>query len=96
MVILTALACGVAGCARVAEKFEPPARFELPELPSDSCNSAGFRGFVGQSSAALGTVFIPEPYRVLEEGAPVTQDYNPIRLNFDLATDGTVVRVWCG
>lgn len=96
LVFLAALACGVSGCDRIAARFEPPARFVPPERPNDSCNSAAYRSHVGQPSDALAAIYIPEPYRVIEDGAPVTLDYNPARLNIDLGPDGVVVRLWCG
>jgi hypothetical protein len=91
-----AAALTLPGCERLRQKFEPPTTYAPPDRPNDSCNSAPYREYAGQNSSALAGVFVPDPYRVIEDGAPMTMDYNPARLNFTLSADGTVLRVWCG
>lgn len=86
----------VPGCERLRQKFEPPASFVPPERPNDSCNSAPFRPYLGQPFSALQGIFIPEPYRVLEEDSQATADYSPARLNFLLSADGTLRDLSCG
>jgi hypothetical protein len=62
----------------------------------DTCGSAAWQSYLGQPSAVLHSVRFQQPVRIIPAGAPVTQDFSPQRLNFDLDIRGNVVRVWCG
>ena len=62
----------------------------------DTCGAVAWNSYVGGPAAALESVTFRQPVRIIPPGAPVTQDFSPRRLNFDLDTRGRVVRVWCG
>ena len=85
------LALLAAGCADAG-----PEPVEPPDLATDSCNAAAYRSYVGEPQGALDDLVIPDPKRIIPEGAPVTMDYNPVRLNFDLDAAGNIARIWCG
>lgn len=69
----------------------------LERLP-DTCRLDDYRGFVGQPAATVSVS--ARPYRVIGPGDIVTQEYDPMRVNFfhdgaEGAT-GLVTRVSCG
>ncbi|KAF2145564.1 uncharacterized protein K452DRAFT_243704 [Aplosporella prunicola CBS 121167] len=39
---------------------------------------------------------LPQSHRIVQEGGPMTMDYNPERLNVHVAEDGTVRKVTHG
>jgi hypothetical protein len=39
---------------------------------------------------------LPPPNRIIPEGASYTMNYVAGRLNIEVATDGKIVRAWCG
>ena len=49
-----------------------------------------------RGKAATATGDVPEPKRIIAQGAMVTMDHNPSRTNFDLDEKGMIRRVWCG
>jgi hypothetical protein len=70
----------------------PPPAARAP----DSCHSEMFAGYEGRSGAALEGIVFSQPVRIIGPGDPVTEDYSPLRINFDLDATGTIVRIWCG
>lgn len=66
------------------------------ELGGPPCN---FEEWVGkQADASLEAAIKPlnRPYRILPPGTPITQDYSPSRINFDLDAGKKIIRAWCG
>ena len=92
----------VAGCSeggavdRVRSSFDGAPPPEPLPRPSDSCHSEVFRGYEGRSGAALEGIVFAQPVRIIGPGDPVTEDYSPVRINFDLDQTGTIIRIWCG
>ncbi|WP_417263421.1 I78 family peptidase inhibitor [Celeribacter sp.] len=87
-------------CALTACKEEAPVAGErdpaLPK-PSDlSCAMDLVTPLIGELPAALETIDIPDPVRVLRPGMAMTQDYRPDRTNIEIGPDGRIVRAWCG
>ena len=84
---------------------EPPA--ELPSAPvvaaprptssRDECGAQENQSMVGRSRNEIPVPVIPALQRVACSTCPVTQDYNPRRLNFFFDADTGVIReVKCG
>lgn len=69
----------------------------LERLP-DTCRLDDYRGFLGQPAAAVSVS--ARPYRVIGPGDIVTQEYDPMRVNFfhdgSEGTTGLVTRISCG
>lgn len=66
------------------------------EPPPDACGASGLTHLVGRDMSALAAMTFPDTTRFISPGDAVTMDFNPERLNFDLAEDGTILRLWCG
>jgi len=63
---------------------------------ADSCGAQGLEHLVGQPAQVLDSMRFGGPVRILQEGAPMTMDYNPGRLNITKDAAGRISRVWCG
>lgn len=79
---------------RVVDRFTEPA--PLPDRPPDTCYSEQLRKYVGQDAGVLSGLVFAQPVRILWPETPVTEDYSPARLNFDVNAAGVITRVWCG
>lgn len=64
-------------------------------LPAPRCDPAQHQALVGQN---IGAVTLPAelPQRVISPGEPVTEDYNPARLNIFVDPKGWIARITCG
>ena len=61
-----------------------------------ACGADSRQDWVGQSVASLNDIDLPEGTRVLFPTTPVTQDFNPERLNVAIDASDTISRVYCG
>lgn len=85
------LALTLAACVGGA-KAPPPA----PDRNiADACGAAELQDMVGQSRDVLATMKFAVPVRVIEPGMAVTMDFQPNRLNFTIAEDGTIASITC-
>lgn len=73
----------------------PPPPME-PEVIVSSCDPAGYDNLIGQDEEVFARTTFPAPMRIIRAGEPVTQDFMPDRLNFVVATNGTIIQVYCG
>ena len=62
----------------------------------DTCGARGYEALPGQPAEVLETMRFGGPVRILREGAPMTMDYNPARLNITKDAADRISRVWCG
>jgi hypothetical protein len=93
--VLAVTACsGDSFKRRVTDRFTEPA--PLPAIPDDSCLSAPYRQYLGQSEGVLAGLVFAQPVRIIGPDQAVTQDYNPTRINFDVDRAGDITRIWCG
>jgi len=74
---------------------------EGPSLPaigevSDTCGAAERADLLGMERAAVEAVAFDQPFRIIEPGGIVTQDFIPNRLNLYLDDADFVVRINCG
>jgi hypothetical protein len=77
----------------------PPPRAEAPPpAPTrDECGAFELQGLVGRPRAEIPVPVIPNLQRVACSTCPVTQDFNPRRLNFFYdAETGSIQKVTCG
>ena len=82
----------VAACAPSTEPVYTPG----PTAPAVVCNAVDFDYLKGQPIESVATVVTPLNLRVLGPNDFVPKDYDPNRLTFTTAPDGTVSRVFCG
>lgn len=76
-----------------------PAPDRMPPEPAPdegACGASGMQNLVGKDKAIFAAMTFVAGTRIIEPGMPVTADYNPMRLNFDLDGRGRIARVWCG
>lgn len=96
------LALTLAGCAgEEPPPYAPPPSAPVAHRPStpsrDECGAAEAQALVGKLRSEIPVPVIPSQQRVACITCPVTQDYNPRRLNFFFDADTGVVReVRCG
>jgi hypothetical protein len=96
----------LAACAETPPPAPPPALAPAPPPPSppprptparDSCGAAALQGLVGRPRTEIPVPVDPNLQRVACSTCPVTQDYNPERLNFFFDAETGVIReVKCG
>lgn len=91
-----------AGCTASAPAGPPgpgprPAPPSPPPPPADQCGARAHQHLVGRPRSEIPVPVLPALQRVACTTCPVTQDYNPRRLNFfyDAAT-GRIAEVRCG
>ena len=66
------------------------------EREPDLCGLSDYLLYQGQPGSTVDGLSFARPFRVVEFGAIVTQEYDPARVNFFLDPSGTIVRVACG
>lgn len=82
----------LAACVAEPEFRGPP----LPDPADDSCEARAQAGLIGQPAAALEKVLILGRVRIIRPNTPVTMDFVPERINFDLDGADVIRRIWCG
>ena len=89
--LLLSIALGLAACdvARTTDTG-------VQESFSFRCGADQHEDLVGQPQSVLRSREFPSSTRFIFPGMPVTLDFNPERLNFDISSGGTVSRAWCG
>ena len=91
--ILFALA--LAGCQTATT--EVPDTLDAPRVARDAtCGADGMAALVGQPTTVFASMTFPVGTRFIFPGMPVTMDYNPERLNFDIDGAKRITRAWCG
>jgi len=78
---------------------DPPRDAMPPVAEEDSgmeCDADAFAYLIGEPRETVEALDIPQPVRIIPEGAMVTMDFRPERINFDLNAEGRVIRVRCG
>jgi hypothetical protein len=68
----------------------------IEEPEQNACGADGMQDLVGQDKSVFAAMTFPVGTRIIEPGMAITEDYSPTRLNFDIGTDGRIMRVWCG
>ncbi|MGY6547891.1 MAG: I78 family peptidase inhibitor [Roseinatronobacter sp.] len=68
-----------------------------PVPPEDgACAAPQLQAYIGRPLAALDTLGLPEPTRLIGPNTSVTMDYRPERLNVEFRRDGVIRRIYCG
>lgn len=111
-VFLLAASAALAGCVAPPPPpaaVIPDAPAPLAETPAavtqiaglqsrepDACHAADYRKYVGQPSSVVPTLGITRPYRIAEYRGIEPEEYNALRLAFQLDATGTIQSVTCG
>jgi hypothetical protein len=68
----------------------------LEERQPDTCHAADYLSVLGQPRAALDTLVLTRPYRVVEWRGVEDQIYNPQRVVFRIDAVGNIWNIDCG
>ncbi|RYH11019.1 hypothetical protein EU800_06780 [Tropicimonas sp. IMCC6043] len=68
----------------------------LTERLPDTCKLENFQQYKGLTKPEIDAAGLAVPYRVVGQTDIVTQEYNPMRVNFYTDDAGRVVQVSCG
>lgn len=68
----------------------------LTERLPDTCKLESFAYLKGLTAGAVQAAGFTEPYRVIAPTDIVTQEYNPMRVNFYTNSAGKIERIACG
>lgn len=90
----------MAFAALAACSMRPPVTAPLPDpVPlgaADTCGAAPYAALVGQDVTALEKVLILRQVRVIRPGDAVTEDFRPVRINFNITSGETIGSITCG
>lgn len=81
--------CLLAACVESQPPAEPPATMPV------TCPADEFKGLVGQSESVLRNMMLPAGTRVIGPRDPVTMDFRPDRMNFEIGVDGRIAKIGC-
>lgn len=73
-----------------------PQRPVVPPPQEDTCMAAPYARLIGLDQTTLERELILRQVRVIRPGDFVTQDFRPMRLNFEIDNDGRIARIFCG
>lgn len=68
----------------------------LTERLPDTCKLENFQQYRGLTKPQIDASGLSVPYRVVGQTDIVTQEYNPMRVNFYTDASGVVVQISCG
>lgn len=68
----------------------------FPVGAADTCGAAPYTNLIGQNVTALEKVLILRQVRVIRPGDAVTEDFRPVRINFDISANETIRAITCG
>ncbi|MDA9207746.1 I78 family peptidase inhibitor [Octadecabacter sp.] len=74
----------------------PPPANPIPPAGQDTCNAVQYADLVGQDATALERILIMGQVRVIRPGQPVTLDFRPNRINFNINAKNEVASIRCG
>ena len=89
------LLLGLAACST-----QPPASLTpvapVPVGSADTCGAAPYGYLIGQNATALERVLILRQVRIIRPGDAVTEDFRPVRINFNIGADERIRTLTCG
>jgi hypothetical protein len=68
----------------------------LTEREPDTCALTQAEFLRGQPGTLVPTAGLTHPYRIIQPGSIITQEYNAARVNFYLDEAGIIARISCG
>lgn len=68
----------------------------LQSREPDACHAADYRKYIGQPASVVPTLGITRKYRIAEYRGIEPEEYNALRLAFQLDAAGTIQSVTCG
>lgn len=73
-----------------------PAGPPVPDAAEDTCGASTLGRLIGRDATALERELILRPMRLIRPGTPVTEDFRPTRINFQIDGQERLTRIWCG
>lgn len=67
----------------------------VPPPKAETCAAEKFSGLVGQSRGVLDKMTLPPGTRVIGPRDPVTMDFRPDRMNFEIGETGRITKIGC-
>lgn len=92
-------AAGIPDVAPVLTVETPAAVTQIAGLQArepDACHAADYRKYVGQPGSVVPTLGITRKYRIAEYRGIEPEEYNALRLAFQLDASGVIQSVTCG
>lgn len=68
----------------------------IPPVAQDTCSAAQYAGLIGQDATALERILLIGQVRVIRPNQPVTADFRPDRINFDINAANQITSIRCG
>lgn len=68
----------------------------LQSREPDACHAANYRQYVGQPASVVSTLGITREYRIAEYRGIEPEEYNALRIAFQLDATGNIQSVTCG
>jgi hypothetical protein len=88
--------CALAACS-TRPSFTPLAPVDpVPVGVADTCGAAPYGYLIGQDATALERVLILRQVRVIRPSDAVTEDFRPVRINFNIGADESIRTITCG
>ena len=84
----------IAGCGAAPAPLAPVD--PVPVGAADTCGAAPYGYLIGQDATALERVLILRQVRVIRPNEPVTLEFVPVRINFNIGADETIRTITCG
>ena len=78
------------GCVEPQEPVAPP---QPPVAPG--CTAASLQGLIGQPSEVAERMSLPPGSRIIGPNQPVTMDFRPDRLNFEIDGKAAIAKIGC-
>lgn len=87
----------LAGCGGgPADMTDPQGVTSGGPVAPEVCHADQFQNLIGHNESITQVVSLPSPARIYQVGAPITQDYNPQRINIQFDKARIITRVYCG
>lgn len=94
-ILLACLALAACGAGRDTTP-DLTQRPSIPPPQTDTCQATPYARLVGQDATALERELILRQVRIIRPGDAVTQDFRPVRINFEIGPDNRIARIFCG
>jgi hypothetical protein len=82
----------ISGLRRAEDSFNTA----ITANAADDCGIAEVQHLQGQTLASLRSMRFKQQIRINLPGKDITEDFKPMRLNFDVTNEGVIGRLWCG
>ena len=89
--ILVLAACDTA----VDPNTQTPIGIGLPPVAEDTCNASQYTALIGEEATVLERVLLLGQVRVIRPNQPITMDFRPERINFNVGSNNHIRSISC-